>query len=77
MKTVTLYVPDELATAIEHYTEWRLIDTEKGGRAGKDWEQARSYAVEVATQLLLANPQAFRYADDMQALMAKRKGTRT
>lgn len=59
--------------AIEQYTALKLDIETRGSTQKIEWEDARSYAVEALTGLLYDNPEAFRYASDMSAILDARK----
>lgn len=66
-------IPPETEWHIEQYTALALELNARGGATKDDWEHTRSYAVEALTGLLRANPERFRYANEMECASLERR----
>jgi hypothetical protein len=73
MTTVTLDA--ETLARLQKYAD-HSIDRHQNGAKMKDWEDARSYAVEVANALLWANPDLCDYMRRFNEISEKRKSTK-
>lgn len=58
---------DSLEVAIRRYTDACELHARNGGISRAEWEEARSYAVDVVATMLLLNPERWDYALRMRA----------
>lgn len=73
MKQIEINLSSDLELAIERYTAAALECARNGAMSEREREEVRSYAAEVTTALLNANPETFRYAADWQKIRNERQ----
>ena len=71
--TVLIEISDEMQQAIDNYIALAEQTASAGAMTPIEWENARSYAVDITHELLRGNHQAFLYVQKMRAIAEQRK----